>query len=170
MMPTKFQGQNIERNRLGTTPIPHWSTSPLYFPIYILSHFYIQGNKVGFTNIVKRITDAYKTIGSRGQLAQWKTVRFIKFCLARLRFESCLTPSFFHARINSQLYSSKNVDGSRNIAICNTEQLLTRNLWVKGNIDREIGPMTRVLSWLDTRIHHISYYTILLLLLQNKQH
>ena len=35
----------------------------------------------------------------RGRLAQWKTVRFVKYRLVRPWFESCHTPSLFHVRI-----------------------------------------------------------------------
>ena len=66
--------------------------------------------------------------------------------------------------------SSKNFDGSRNLVICPTEQLFTLNLWVKGNIAQEIGPMKRVLSWFLVGHSHTSYILLCNTTTTNKQH
>ena len=67
----------------------------------------------------------------QGRLAQWKTVCFVKFCLVRLWFESRHTFKSFSCANLHYMHdpeSSKYVGGTRNLAISDTEQLLTPNL------------------------------------------
>ena len=75
-------------------------------------------------NVNDKITNFPK---SRGQLAQWKTVCFVKFHLIRTWFESCHMPSLLHARICIICMTPSLRNMLAELAISDSEQLLTKN-------------------------------------------
>ena len=80
-----------------------------------------------------------KLIACRVQLAQWKTVFFVKFRLVRQWFESCRMPSLFHGQIiRMKCMTSRLRNESEGISQPRNQNqnycCRMRNFWAKGNI------------------------------------
>ena len=105
----------------------------------------------------------YNVFTSWGRLAQWLSVRFVKFVSRGPRFE--YRRGFY---FSVAIYSQKGLTAISNIRTCyivsrnlSDKQLLQQSLLVKRNVALEIGPMTSHLrEWNDVIYSTTQFYLI----------